>query len=94
MLTETKIRPLRDALRAHEKAQRAYLFSPARICDPSLLHVVWSDELPNPHWLTSTSPGRHQQKYGKELLRGHVCVLIPSAVSRHSWSVIFDAAQA
>ena len=28
MLTETKIRPLRDALRAHEKAQRAYLFSP------------------------------------------------------------------
>jgi RES domain-containing protein len=32
--------------------------------------------------------------HGTGLLREHACILIPSAVSRHSWNLIFDADRA
>jgi RES domain-containing protein len=70
-----------------------YLTS-ARIIDPSRLHVVGPDDIGNPNWITPASPGKYQQKYGNDLLRKHGCILIPSAVSRHSWNLIFDADQA
>jgi len=50
--------------------------------------------LEDPNWLTPASPSRNQQAYGGDLLRTHGCILIPSAVSRHSWNLIFDASRA
>ena len=35
-----------------------------------------------------------QQAFGHELLRAHDFVAIPSAVSRRSWNLVFDADQA
>ena len=70
-----------------------YLTS-ARIIDPSLIHVVQPDAVPNPHWLVPATPGDNQQRFGNGLLQEHVFVLIPSAVSRHSWNLIFDAMRA
>lgn len=70
-----------------------YLTS-ARIVDASKIRVVEPDAIPNPNWLTPASPSVNQQRYGNDLLRNHACILIPSAVSRHSWNLIFDADQA
>ena len=70
-----------------------YLTS-ARIIDPGRIHVVQPQDIPNPNWLTPATPSRNQQRHGTELLRAHGCILIPSAVSRHSWNLIFDAEQA
>lgn len=67
-----------------------YLTS-ARITDPSRIRVVWPKDIPNPNWITPASPSRNQQSYGTTLLREHGCVVIPSAVSRYSWNLIFDA---
>lgn len=66
----------------------------ARIITPSKLHVVKPGDVPNPNWLTPVTPSRNQQTHGNDLLRRHACILIPSAVSRHSWNLIFDADQA
>jgi RES domain-containing protein len=66
----------------------------ARIVDPCGIHVVAPDDIPNPNWLTPASPSKNQQKFGNDFLREYGCILIPSAVSRHSWNLIFDADQA
>ncbi|WP_321332977.1 RES domain-containing protein [Breoghania sp.] len=70
-----------------------YLTS-ARIIDPSDIHVVQPEDVPNPNWLVPATPGRNQQEFGDRLLTEHVFVLIPSAVSRHSWNLVFDAVRA
>ena len=62
-----------------------------RIIDPALVHVVLPSDVPNPNWLTPTTPNRGQQAFGNALLARHRFVLIPSAESRHSWNLIFDA---
>ena len=70
-----------------------YLTS-AEIVDPTKVRVVRPDDVPNPNWLVPATPSRNQQAFGGDLLRTHGCILIPSAVSRHSWNLIFDANQA
>lgn len=62
-----------------------------RIIDPALVHVVSPEDVPNPNWLTPATANRAQQAFGDALLARHRFVLIPSAVSRHSWNLIFDA---
>lgn len=62
----------------------------ARVKDLSLVHRVVPDAVPNPNWLFPGSPGRGQQQYGNALLAQHPFVLIPSAVSRHSWNVLLS----
>lgn len=69
-----------------------YLTS-ARI-DPGRVQVIGPEDIPNPNWLTPAPPSRNQQRFGNDLLRAHGCIVIPSAVSRHSWNLIFDAALA
>lgn len=71
-----------------------HVLTSARIIDPLRLHVVWPEDVPNPNWLIPALPSRNQQAFGNNLLRQHGAVLIPSAVSRHSWNLIFDAGQA
>lgn len=62
-----------------------------RIVDPGMIHVVLPQDIPNPHWLVPCTPNRNQQAFGDALLARHRFILIPSAVSRHSWNLIFDA---
>ena len=62
--------------------------------DPTVVHVVLPGEIPNPNWLLPGIPSAGQQQFGEGLLARHLFVLLPSAVSRKSWNLIFDAARA
>jgi RES domain-containing protein len=55
------------------------------------VHVVDPSSIPNPNWLRPGIPGAGQQDFGNDLLRRYRFVAIPSAVSRHSWNLIFLA---
>jgi RES domain-containing protein len=61
------------------------------IADPSDIHVVWPADVPNPNWLHPVTPNAGQRAFGDALLAAHRFVLIPSAVSIHSWNLIFVA---
>ena len=65
-----------------------------RVHDPLLIRVVNSSDVPNPNWLRPGIPGAGQQQFGDSMLAGNVFVLIPSAVSTHSWNLLFDATRA
>jgi RES domain-containing protein len=71
-----------------------HVLTAVTIPDPSTVHVVDPQSLPNPNWLRPGIPGAGQQDYGNRLLSGHKFVAIPSAVSVHSWNMIFVAATA
>lgn len=64
------------------------------VLEPSDVKIVQPGDVPNPNWLHPGIPSAGQQAFGDALLLKHVFVLIPSAVSRHSWNLIFDATQA
>jgi RES domain-containing protein len=72
----------------------AHVLTAVRILDPSRLHVVQPEDVPNPNWLRPGIPSGGQQGFGDALLAAHPLVLIPSAVSIHSWNLIFIAAAA
>lgn len=59
------------------------------VAEPSTVHIVNPTSVPNPNWLRPGIPGAGQQAFGDELLAKHKFVLIPSAVSTHSWNLIF-----
>lgn len=62
--------------------------------DPAAVHVVEPGAIPDPQWLRPGIPGAGQQAFGDALLARHKFVVIPSAVSTHSWNLIFVAAAA
>jgi RES domain-containing protein len=64
------------------------------IVAPLRVHVVDPASIPNPNWLRPGIPGAGQQAFGDALLAQHSFVVIPSAVSTHSWNVVFVAATA
>ena len=66
----------------------------ARVNDSSDLFVVAPDDVPNANWLHPGTPGAGQQAFGARLLADKRFVLIPSAVSTHSWTLVFDSARA
>jgi RES domain-containing protein len=66
----------------------------ARINDPADILVVDPATLPNPNWLRPGTPGAGQQAFGARLLAAHVFVVVPSAVSTHSWNLLFDSTRA
>lgn len=68
----------------------AHMMTAASIRNPADVHVVDPAAIPNPNWLNPGIPGAGQQAFGDELLDRHRFVAIPSAVSRHSWNLIFD----
>jgi RES domain-containing protein len=51
-------------------------------------------DVPNANWLRPCYPSAGQQRFGDALLAAHPFVLIPSAVSTHSWNILFDPAVA
>lgn len=58
------------------------------VLDPQQIHVVQPEDVPNPIWLTSASASPNQQKFADALLAKHPFVLIPSAVTRHTWNLL------
>lgn len=64
------------------------------ILDPASVHVVDPATLPNPNWLRPGRPSAGQQALGDALLARHMFIAIPSAVSTHSWNLIFVATRA
>lgn len=58
------------------------------------VHVLRPDDMPNRLWRYPTAPSAAQQVFGANLLRTHPFVAMPSAVSRRSWNLLFDARQA
>src|SRR5260370_15271947 len=72
----------------------AHILTAVTITDPATVHVVDPASLPNPNWLKPGIPGAGQQDHGNQLLSAHKFVAIPSAVSVHSWNLIFVPATA
>ena len=68
-----------------------HVLTSGHIIDAGKIYVVEPNDVPNPNWLNPCTPYNNQQKYGDKLLLDHRFILIPSAVSRHSWNLIFDA---
>ena len=60
------------------------------IVDRSSIHIVSRRDIPNANWLRPGLPSAGQQAFGDDLLRRHMFVVIPSAVSTASWNIIFD----
>lgn len=58
------------------------------VLDPGLIKVVQPQDVPNPNWLIPSQPSPNQQQFADELLARHPFVLIPSAVTRHSWNLL------
>ena len=72
----------------------AHVLTAATVLDPSGIQIVQPEDVPNPNWLRPGIPRAGQQAFGDALLAKHPFMLIPSAVSRHSWNLIFVAAVA
>jgi RES domain-containing protein len=72
----------------------AHVLTTATVLDPSRIQIVQPEDVPNPNWLRPGIPSAGQQAFGDALLAKHPFVLIPSAVSSHSWNLIFVASVA
>lgn len=71
-----------------------HILTAVTITEPGKVHVVSPDSIPNPNWARPGIPSAGQQAFGNALLARHKFVLMPSAVSTHSWNLIFVAAAA
>lgn len=71
-----------------------HVLTAAVITEPGDVHVVDPARVPNPNWLRPGIPGAGQQAFGDDLLRRYRFVATPSAVSPHSWNLIFLAGAA
>ena len=74
--------------------QVPHILTAVKIADPASVHIVAPDSVPTTSWLRPGIPDAGQQAFGESLLDAHPFVLIPSAVSVHSWNLIFVAARA
>jgi RES domain-containing protein len=57
------------------------------------VHVVQPEDVPNKLWLYPSAFSAAQQDFGRRRLDAHAFVAIPSAVSRRSWNLMFDASR-
>ena len=67
-----------------------HVLTSALINEPASVHVVLPGAVPNSNWLRPGIPSAGQQAFGDALLVAHPFILIPSAVSTHSWNLNFD----
>jgi RES domain-containing protein len=58
------------------------------VIDPDIIKVVQPEDVPNPNWLVPSQPSPNQQQFADLLLARHPFVLIPSAVTGHSWNLL------
>lgn len=71
-----------------------HVLTALNITDPSAVHIVNPASVPNPNWLRPGIPSAGQQAFGDQLLANHKFIVIPSAVSAHSWNLMFVGATA
>lgn len=71
-----------------------HVLTALRIRDPMSVRIVLPEDVPNPNWMRPGVPGAGQQRFGDDLLSAHAFMAIPSAVSVHSWNLVFVAAVA
>lgn len=71
-----------------------HVLTAATIFDPAGIHIVQPSDVPNATWLRPGIPSSGQQRFGDALLTKYPFVLIPSAVSTHSWNLMFSPATA
>lgn len=64
------------------------------VIDRAQIHIVNIESIPNANWLRPGIPSAGQQQFGDDLLENHGFILIPSAVSQHSWNLVFDPVRA
>jgi RES domain-containing protein len=69
----------------------AHVLTAATVLHSTRIFVVQPEDVPNPNWLRPGIPGAGQQAFGDALLVKHPFILVPSAVSSHSWNLIFVA---
>ena len=67
-----------------------YVLSNFVIDDPSRIHVIFPEDIPNPNWLRAGPATQQQRDFGHSLLDAHAFVALPSTVSQPSWNIIFD----
>ena len=67
-----------------------HVLTSLEVTDLTDVCVVKPDAVPNPNWLRPGLPSAGQQWFGDMFLRTHRFVVIPSAVSTHSWNLLFD----
>lgn len=67
-----------------------YVLSEIGIGDPASVRVVVPGEIPESTWLRPGIPSADQQKFGDALLASHAFVVLPSAVSSHSWNLMIS----
>jgi RES domain-containing protein len=60
------------------------------IIDTAGVRVVLPAEIPDAAWLHGGMPSANQQAFGAALLAAHDFVVVPSAVSRQSWNLVFE----
>ncbi len=72
----------------------AHVLTSAQISDVNQVHVITPADVPNPNWLRPGAVSAGQQAFGDVILKAHPFALIPSVVSVHSWTMIFDPAKA
>lgn len=65
-----------------------YLLTCFEVLDPALVKVVQAEDLPNPNWLIPARPSPNQQQFADKLLAEYPFILIPSAVTQHSWNLL------
>lgn len=68
----------------------SHVLTSFEITSPSTIHVVDASDIPNANWLRPGIPSAGQQRFGDALLADHTFFVIPSAVSWHSWNIVFD----
>ena len=68
-----------------------HIVTAAIITDRAAVHVVFPKDVPNPNWLKPGALSAGQQAFGDGLLMRHKFIVVPSAVSPHSWNLIFVA---
>lgn len=67
-----------------------HVLTAADILDVGTVHVVDPADIANPNWLRPGAPSASQQAFGDGLLASHRFILMPSAVSSHSWNLVFS----
>jgi|SRR5215813_2442444 len=71
-----------------------HVLTATMISEPQNVHVVYPQDVPNSNWLISGIVSAGQKDFGDRLLAQHKFTLIPSAVSKHSWNLIFVGSNA
>ena len=71
-----------------------HVLTAVTITEHASVHVADPASIPNPNWLRPGIPSAGQQAFGDDLLTRYKFILIPSAVSTHSWNLIFVGASA